>query len=487
MLLQQCIEKLKVLELIGSDAININNIQIDSRKVTDNTLFIAIKGTQTDGHKYITQAIKSGAKAIVCSTLPTILDKETTYIKVINTEIALGCIATVFYKNPTDNLKLIGVTGTNGKTTTATLLYDLFKALGYKTGLISTVCNKIGNSEFETSHTTPDAITLNRLLSKMVEAGCDYAFMEVSSHAIDQHRIEGLKFTGAVFTNLTRDHLDYHKTVENYIKAKKTFFDNLLPNAFSLVNIDDKQGSIMIQNTKSSKYAYSLSKTADFKAKILELMLDGMLLTINNKELFIRFTGKFNAYNVLAAYGTALLLNQNEEEVLLALSSLSHVAGRFETLKSPTGFTAIVDYAHTPDALENVLTTIREIINNKGSIITVCGAGGNRDKGKRPLMTKEALKYSDKVILTSDNPRFEEPQNIVKDMLEGINDSKSKAKILTILDRREAIKTACFIAQPNDVILVAGKGHENYQSIKGVNHHFDDKEELTNIFNTLQL
>lgn len=485
MQLKKCICNIPTVHIVGNLDQEVSEIQIDSRKVKQGDLFVALKGTTVDGHNYIDQSIASGAKSILCEVLPDNIQPGITYVQVEHCDSVLGFIASSFYGNPSTKLKLVGVTGTNGKTTTATLLYHLFKKLGYKAGLLSTVCNYIDELVLETTHTTPDAVTINKLLAIMVEHGCDYAFMEVSSHAVVQHRIAGLTFTGGVFTNLTRDHLDYHKTVENYIKAKKAFFDSLPPSSFSLVNLDDKNGSVMVQNTKSNVYSYGLHSVADYKAKIVEMLFNGMILDINNQELVLQFTGRFNAYNLLAVYGTALLLNQNVDEVLVALSTLTPVSGRFETLHAPTGFTVIVDYAHTPDALKNVLTTIHDIMNGKGNIITVCGAGGNRDKGKRPLMTQEATRLSDKVILTSDNPRFEEPQDIINDMLEGIAPS-DKIKIISILDRREAIKTACFMATSDDVILIAGKGHENYQSIKGVNHHFDDKEEVNNIFNTLK-
>lgn len=485
MLLKTCLSNIEPNKVIGSSLnIDIASIKIDSRKVKNADLFVAIRGTTTDGHNYIKQAIANGATAVLCEELPAEQTPSVIYIQVDNSEESLGVIASNFYNNPSSQLKLVGVTGTNGKTTTATLLYKLFKKMGYKAGLLSTVCNYIDTREVPTTHTTPDPIIINELLAKMVQVGCDFAFMEVSSHAVVQHRITGLNFAGGVFTNLTRDHLDYHKTVSNYIKAKKAFFDQLPEDAFSLTNIDDKNGNIMVQNTASTIKSYSLKQTADFKGKILEQLFEGMLIDINSREITLQFTGTFNAYNILAVYGTAILLGQNRDEILVALSALKSVSGRFETLQSPNGYTAIVDYAHTPDALNNVLNTIHEILKAKGHIITVCGAGGNRDKGKRPLMTKEALRYSDKLILTSDNPRYEDPEEIIQDMLEGIT-PEDRGKIVAITNRREAIRTACFLAKANDVILIAGKGHENYQSIQGVNHHFDDKEEVRNIFNTL--
>jgi UDP-N-acetylmuramoyl-L-alanyl-D-glutamate--2,6-diaminopimelate ligase len=378
-------------------------------------------------------------------------------------------------------LKLVGVTGTNGKTTIATLLYNTFRYFGYKVGLVSTVCNYIDDVPVPTEHTTPDPITLNKLLEQMADAGCTYAFMEVSSHAIDQRRISGLKFAGGIFTNLTRDHLDYHKTVENYLKAKKKFFDDMPAGAFSLTNLDDKNGLVMTQNTRSHVYTYSLRSLCDFKGRVLESHFEGMLLDINNHEVATHFIGRFNASNLLAVFGAAVLLGKSEEEVLIALSTLHPVAGRFDAIRSPEGYTAIVDYAHTPDAIENVLSAIHGVLNGNGRVITVVGAGGNRDKGKRPVMAQEAVKQSDKVIITSDNPRFEEPQDIINDMLAGLN-AEQMRKVVSIVDRREAIRTACMLAEKGDVILVAGKGHENYQDVKGVKHHFDDKEVLKDIF-----
>ena len=483
MRIAELIKELVTTTIIGPTQNHINDIQIDSRYVGLNSLFVAIHGTQTDGHQYISQAIKQGASAILCETLPQQIEKKVTYIQVKHSEESLGYIASLFYGSPSQKLSLVGVTGTNGKTTVATILYETFKKLGYKVGLLSTVCNYIDEKEIPSTHTTPDSVAINKLLHNMVKEGCEYAFMEVSSHAIDQKRISGLTFKGGVFTNLTRDHLDYHKTVANYIKAKKTFFDNLSKDAFSLINLDDKNGPIMVQNSISRKYTYSLRALSDFKAKILETHINGMLLEIENKEIAVQLTGKFNVYNLLAVYGTAKLLGKTSEEILIALSTLQSVSGRFETLQSPKGYTAIVDYAHTPDALVNVLTTIQEILDGKAEIITVVGAGGNRDKGKRPIMAKESVKFSDKVIITSDNPRFEDPQEIINDMITDLTHQEMR-KVLTIESRRDAIKTACMLAKPNDVILIAGKGHETYQDIKGVKHHFDDKEELCNIFKT---
>ena len=481
MKLQEIINGINILETKGNLDLEISDIHIDSRKVEENHLFIAVKGTQTDGHAYIGKAIEKGAKAIVCETLPEDINNDITYIKVENTEDCVGKIATTFYGNPTSKLELIGVTGTNGKTTIATLLYNMFRKFGYKVGLISTVCNYIDDEAIPTEHTTPDPITLNKLLGRMADEGCKYAFMEVSSHSVAQKRIGGLTFAGGIFTNLTRDHLDYHKTVDNYLKAKKAFFDNLPKSAFALTNLDDKNGMIMVQNTKAKVCTYSLRSLSDFKGKVLEDGFEGMLLDINNVEVNVQFIGRFNASNLLAVYGAACLLGKKPEDVLLALSVLQPVSGRFDALRSPKGYSAIVDYAHTPDALVNVLSTMQEVLNGRGHIITVVGAGGNRDKGKRPIMAKEAVKQSDKVIITSDNPRFEEPQDIINDMLAGL-DKEEMRKVLCIVDRKEAIKTACMLAQTGDAILVAGKGHENYQDIKGVKYHFDDKEVIREIF-----
>lgn len=481
MKLNQLLTSIEPLQIVGASDIEITGVNIDSRSITQGHLFIAMCGTQADGHMYIEASIESGAAAILCERMPQNLDPQITYVQIKNSEDVVGKIATTFYGDPTSKLKLVGVTGTNGKTTIATLLYNTFRHLGYKTGLLSTVCNYIDDKPIPTEHTTPDAITLNQLLSEMVKAGCEYAFMEVSSHAIAQKRIGGLQFAGGIFTNLTRDHLDYHKTVDNYLKAKKTFFDDMPKGAFSLTNLDDKNGLVMTQNTKSKTYTYSLRSLSDFKGRVLESHFEGMLLDFNNHELVVQFIGKFNASNLLAVYGAAVLLGQKEEDVLITLSTLHPVSGRFDSVRSPKGYTAIVDYAHTPDALINVLDAIHGVLEGKGKIITVVGAGGNRDKGKRPIMAKEAVKSSDQVIITSDNPRFEEPQDIINDMLAGLN-ADEKKKTISIVDRKEAIRTACMIAQKGDVILVAGKGHENYQEIKGIKHHFDDKEVLKEIF-----
>jgi len=480
MKLNELLKYLSAFQLEGSDAIEILGIHSDSRKIEKDFIFVAVKGTQSNGHDYIENAVKSGASVIVCETLPEVIHQNITYIKVKDSAEALGKLAAAWNGNPSEKLTLVGVTGTNGKTTIATLLYDTFRKLGYKAGLISTVCNYINDKEIPATHTTPDPVELNGLLAKMVESGCEYAFMEVSSHAIDQKRIAGLHFAGGIFTNLTRDHLDYHKTFEAYRDAKKGFFDQLNPEVFALTNADDKNGIFMLQNTKASKYTYSLQTLADFKGKILESHFDGTLMTINDKEINTQFVGKFNTYNLLAVYGTAVLLGENPEDVLLILSTLTSVSGRFQTIRSSQGYTAIVDYAHTPDALTNVLNAIHGVLGGNGRIITVVGCGGNRDKGKRPIMAKEAVRLSNQVILTSDNPRFEEPQDIINDMLEGL-DIVEKKNAVCITDRREAIKTACILAQSGDVILIAGKGHEDYQEIKGVKYHFDDREEILKV------
>ena len=481
MKLSEVLKNIVILESVGKTDIEICGIQIDSRKIEAGHLFIAVCGTQADGHQYIGKAIAQGATAVVCQQLPEDLPAGVTFIRIEDTEDATGKIATQFYGNPSTQLKLVGVTGTNGKTTIATLLYEIFTAFGYKCGLCSTVCNYIGERAIAADHTTPDAITLNQLLSQMVKEGCQYAFMECSSHAIHQKRIGGLRFEGGIFTNLTRDHLDYHKTFENYRDAKKAFFDGLDKSAFAITNLDDKNGLFMTQNTSAIVKTYSQTRMADFHAKITEMTFEGMELNVNGQDVYVPLVGKFNVSNLLAIFGAAVMLGKEPTEVLTVLSSVRSVSGRFEALRSPKGFTAIVDYAHTPDALVNVLNAIDEILCHRGEVITVCGAGGNRDKGKRPLMAHEAARLSDKVIITSDNPRFEEPQDIINDMLAGITDEE-RGKVLSIVDRKEAIRTACMLAKKGDVILVAGKGHENYQEIKGVKHHFDDKEVLLEIF-----
>lgn len=480
MILKDLLRGIRVTETIGREETEISGVAIDSRKIAKGGLFVAMKGTQVDGHKFIPKAIELGAAAILCENLPDNLEEGVAYVVVPDTEDIVGEVATRFYGNPSEKLKLVGVTGTNGKTTIATLLYNMFRKFGHKCGLLSTVCNYIEEEAIPADHTTPDPIELNELLARMVEAGCEYAFMECSSHAIAQKRIGGLKFAGGIFTNLTRDHLDYHKTFENYRNAKKAFFDGLPKSAFAITNADDKNGLVMTQNTKAVVKTYSTRSAADFKARILECHFEGMYLEIDNREVGVQFIGKFNVSNLLAVYGAAVMLGKHPEDILLVMSTLHSVSGRLEPIHSPEGYTAVVDYAHTPDALENVLNAIHEVLNGKGQVITVCGAGGNRDKGKRPLMAQEAVKQSDKVIFTSDNPRFEEPQDIIDDMLAGLNDHQ-KRKALTIVDRKEAIRTACMLAGKGDVVLIAGKGHEDYQEVKGVKHHFDDKEVVKEI------
>lgn len=481
MILSDLLQNISLKSTFGDSETEVTDIQFDSRKVVDGSVFVATRGTATDGHDFIDAAIEKGAKAIICEVQPSDKKDGITYIQVENSSDALGRMASAWYDFPSSKLKLVGITGTNGKTTIATLLYQLFRELGYKTGLLSTVCNYVNEQAIEATHTTPDSLALNELLAQMVDAQCEYAFMEVSSHSVDQRRIAGLEFDGAIFTNLTRDHIDYHLTFENYLKAKKQFFDELSPEAFALTNADDKNGLVMLQNTKASKYTYSLRGMADFKTKILEHGFDGMLLDMNETEINVSFIGKFNASNLSAVFGAAILLGQDKLEVLRIMSALHSVSGRFETLRAPSGYTAIVDYAHTPDALNNVISTINQILQGNGRLITVVGCGGNRDKGKRPMMAREAVDGSWKAILTSDNPRFEEPQDILNDMIAGL-DLMQKTKSLTIVDRREAIKTACALAQTGDVVLVAGKGHEDYQIIQGVKHHFDDREEVRKCF-----
>ena len=481
MILDDISQSLNIKKIIGSTEIDITNIQFDSRKVEKGSLFVATRGTASDGHNFISMAIEKGAVAVVCEELPTEIAANLTYLQVGNSAEALGEMASAWHGFPSTKLKLIGVTGTNGKTTIATLLYNLFCKLGYKTGLLSTVCNYIDGKAIEATHTTPDALTLNELLQQMLDADCEYVFMEVSSHAVEQSRIAGLDFDGGIFTNLTRDHIDYHLTFENYLKAKKRFFDELPSDAFALTNADDKNGLVMLQNSKATKYSYSLRSMAEFKTKILEHGFEGMLLEINDIEVNVPFIGRFNASNLSAVFGAAILLGQDKMEVLRIISSLHSVAGRFETFHSPSGYTAIVDYAHTPDALTNVISTINQILEGNGRLITVVGCGGNRDKGKRPMMAREAANGSWKSIFTSDNPRFEEPQDILNEMLAGL-DPVEKSKSLTILDRKEAIRTACALAQAGDVVLVAGKGHEDYQIIQGIKHHFDDREVVKSCF-----
>ena len=479
--LELLLKSINAIQISGDTKKDITGVNLDSRLVEPGGLFVAVKGTQADGHAYIGKAVEKGAAAVVCETWPEQLAEGVAYVQVKDSGSAVGRLATAFYGDPTSKMELVGVTGTNGKTTIATLLYNMFRAFGYKCGLCSTVCNYIDGEAIPTEHTTPDPVTLNRLLGRMADEGCKYAFMEVSSHAVAQHRIAGLKFAGGIFTNLTRDHLDYHKTFENYRDAKKAFFDGLPKGAFAVTNADDRNGMVMVQNTKASVKTYSLRAAADFKAKVLEESFEGMYLEINGREVSVPFIGRFNVSNLLAVYAAAICMGRQPEDVLVALSTLHPVNGRFETLRSPEGVTAIVDYAHTPDALANVLSTINEIQKHRGEVITVCGAGGNRDKGKRPLMAQEAVKGSDRVVITSDNPRFEEPQDIINDMLAGL-DKNQMRKVVSIADRREAIRMACMMAQPGDVVLVAGKGHEDYQEVKGVKHHFDDHEVIREAF-----
>ena len=475
MKLIELLNDVKTILVEGDVEMEVKGVEIDSRQVKDDYLFVAIRGTQADGHQYIDKAVAQGAKAVLCEQMPDRKAEGVCYVQVASTEEAVGPVATAFYGKPSEQLQLVGVTGTNGKTTIATLLYNMFRAMGHKCGLLSTVCNYIDREAIPADRTTPGPIELNRLLAQMVEKGCEYAFMECSSHAIAQKRIGGLQFAGGIFTNLTRDHLDYHKTFENYRDAKKAFFDLLPKKAFAITNADDKNGMVMVQNTKATVKTYSTRSMADFKGKIIECHFEGMYLEIDGREVGVQFIGKFNVSNLLAVYGAAVMLGKKPEDVLVVLSTLKSVSGRLEPIRSPQGFTAIVDYAHTPDALENVLNAIHEVLDGKGQVITVCGAGGNRDKGKRPLMAQEAVRQSDRVIITSDNPRFEEPQDIINDMLAGLNAQQMK-KVVSIVDRREAIRTACLLARKGDVILIAGKGHEDYQEVKGVKHHFDDKE-----------
>ena len=474
-------DSIKIQSLKGNRNVEVNNLHFDSRKVQKGDLFVACRGTISDGHKYIEAVEKQGANVIVCEELPQVSNAETTYILVEDSLATLSQLAHNYYGKPTENIQLVGVTGTNGKTTIATLLYKLFKNLGYKVGLLSTVCNYVDDKVIPSTHTTPDPLQLNALLAQMVEEGCEYCFMEVSSHAIDQKRIGALDFKGGIFTNITHDHLDYHKTFDNYLKVKKTFFDQLGKKSFAITNADDKNGKLMLQNTKAHKFLYSTRSFADFRCRILEKHFTGMLLEIDDVEIWTNFIGDFNAHNLLSVYGAARLLNQSKEEVLTAISELKSVDGRFESIISPEGVMAIVDYAHTPDALKNVLESIDVLRTRNEQVITVVGAGGDRDKTKRPLMAKISAELSDKVILTSDNPRSEEPDQIISDMKEGV-DASNQRKVLAITDRKEAIRTACMLAQKNDIILVAGKGHEDYQEIKGVKHHFDDKEVIREIF-----
>ena len=479
--LSQLLSSIQPLQVVGNTDVEITDLINDSRKAGEGVLFVALKGVAVDSHQYIPGVVAAGARAIVCEDMPQVLNDQVTYIQVEKGAIALAHLADEWFDHPSRSLRLVGVTGTNGKTTTATLLYEMTRLMGHKAGLLSTVKNIIDTTEQEAIQTTPDHLTLNRLLHEMVEAGCEYAFMEVSSHACVQRRIEGINFAGGIFTNLTRDHLDFHKTVDSYIKAKKMFFDELPKGAFALVNADDKVGEVMLQNTDASKYRYSLRSIADFKGRIVESRLDGTTLELNGNQVEVLFTGRFNAYNLLSVYGAALLLGFDPQEVLVKMSLLEPVAGRFQTMRSPRGYTAIVDYAHTPDALVNVLDTISDVLGKSGHIITVCGCGGDRDSGKRPMMAKEAALRSDRVVLTSDNPRTEDPDAILRDMEKGLPED-ARPRTLIITDRRQAIRTACQLAQPGDVVLVAGKGHENYQEINHVKHHFDDREEIAEVF-----
>lgn len=482
--LSDLLSAIEVEQIIGSDSKEITSPECDSRKIKLGSLFVAVRGYNVDGHKFIPLVTLAGAAAIVCEELPERLESNVTYIKVTNSAVALGFLASQWWGNPSRKLHLVGVTGTNGKTTTATLIYEMARMMGYKAGLLSTVCNYIDSEAVPTNQTTPDPLTLNELLHRMVVAGCTYAAMEVSSHAAHQHRIAGLKFAGGVFTNLTRDHLDYHKTVEAYLSAKKSFFDNLSSDAFALTNIDDKVGLVMLQNCDAKRRTYSLRANADFMGRVIESRLDGTLMSFNGHEVETLFTGRYNAYNLTAVYGTATMLGWDAEKILVDMSRLVPVAGRFQTIHSPAGVTAVVDYAHTPDAVVNVLQAIREVTGHDHNIITVVGAGGNRDKGKRPIMAREAAMRSDRVVLTSDNPRDEEPEEILREMEAGLDTPELRANVLSITDRKEAIRTAVMLAKAGDVVLIAGKGHENYQEVKGVKHHFDDCEVVKEIFDT---
>lgn len=479
--LKELLDGVSVSEIKGELEIGIQGVQFDSRKLKPGDLFVAQRGVNADGHAFIDKATEAGVAAVVCEELPENLSKNVTYVVTPDSSYALGIIAANFYENPSRQLKLVGVTGTNGKTTTATLLYELVRLAGSKAGLLSTVCNYIGDEKIPSTHTTPDALAINALLRSMVEAGCEYCFMEASSHSIHQKRIAGLDFDGAIFSNITHDHLDYHKTFKAYIEAKKAFFDELPAHAFALTNVDDKNGLVMLQNTKARKYTYSCRTLADFNGKVVEKHLDGTLMRLDGREVWTKFTGDFNAYNILAVYAAACLLGLTQEKVLEYVSMLIPVSGRFETLLSSSGIMAVVDYAHTPDALENVLSTISGLKGKGNLVITVVGAGGDRDKTKRPEMADAACRYSDRVILTSDNPRTEEPEEILRDMQTGVKEEFLN-KVETIVDRKEAIHRALAMAAKGDIVLVAGKGHENYQEIKGVKHHFDDKEVIRDFF-----
>ena len=481
MKLNQLIKDCQPAQTVGEEGREVKSVQIDSRKVQPGDLFVALRGTQVDGHEYIEKAIGQGATAVVCESLPQHVSEDVTYLVYPDTELAVGPLATACAGNPSQRMKLVGVTGTNGKTTIATVLYNMFRRMGYKCGLCSTVCNYIDGRPIPTECTTPDAVTLNNLLGQMADEGCEYAFMEGSSHSVAQHRIGGLTFAGGIFTNLTRDHLDYHKTFENYRDAKKAFFDALPREAFAVTNADDRNGMVMVQNTRAQVKTYSARGAADFRGRILEESFEGMNLEMDGREVFVQFVGRFNVSNLLAVYAAAVLLGVEPDEALVQLSAMKPVNGRFESIRSPKGVTAIVDYAHTPDALVNVLQTINDVLQHRGECWTVCGAGGNRDRGKRPIMAKVAVENSDRVIITSDNPRFEDPQAIIDDMLAGLSEEQRQS-VLSIVDRREAIRTACMLAKPGDVILVAGKGHEDYQIVQGVKHHFDDHEVIREAF-----
>lgn len=483
--LKQLVSGLDIISVDGSLDKEVTLLTSDSRKAAEGAAFVAVRGVTVDGHTFISSLEGKKPAAIIVEEKPEKTPDDATVIVVPDTAIALGLLASNWYGNPSSKLHLVGVTGTNGKTTTATLIYEMARLMGYKAGLLSTVVNYVDTEAVHASQTTPDPLTINMLLSRMVDAGCTYAAMEVSSHAADQHRIAGLTFAGGIFSNLTRDHLDYHKTFQNYLNAKKSFFDSLPASAFALTNIDDRNGEVMLQNTAARRLTYSLRSMADFRGKIVESRLDGTLLSLNGREVEVRFTGRFNAYNLTAVYGASVSLGWDPEKVLVAMSKLVPVAGRFQTFHSPKGCTAIVDYAHTPDAVVNVLTAIREVVGNTGRIITVVGAGGNRDKGKRPIMAREAATLSDMLILTSDNPRFENPLDILHDMEAGLDTEELRANASSIPDRREAIATAVGRADKGDVILIAGKGHEDYQEIRGIKHHFDDAEVVREIFGTL--
>lgn len=481
-MLDELLQGVEVRSLVGDGTVAVGRLEFDSRKVVPGTLFFATRGTQTDGHAYIPAAVAAGAAAVVCEELPAERPAGVTFVQVPDSTVALGQVASAFYGHPSRRLKLVGVTGTNGKTTTATLLYRMFRRLGYKAGLISTVVYCVDDREIPSTHTTPDSIRLNAMMAEMVEAGCDYCFMEVSSHSLVQHRTAGLPFVGGIFSNITHDHLDYHKTFAEYIRAKKLFFDGLPAGAFALTNADDRNGMVMVQNTKATVKTYALQSFADFRCRIVETLLDGMLLNLDGSEVWVKFLGRFNAYNLTSVYATALLLGARRDEVLRILSDLTSVDGRFEPIHSKEGVTAIVDYAHTPDALQNVIGTINEIRKKDQRLYVVVGCGGNRDATKRPEMAKIAVDGSDMAVLTSDNPRLEEPGAIIEQMKSGLEPS---ARYLAITDRREAIKAAVALARPGDIILVAGKGHETYQDVGGVKHHFDDREEVRAAFGTV--